>query len=122
LTHHERWDGTGYPAGLRGDAIPLAARICAVCDVFDALLSERRYKRGWTMEEAIAELVAQRERHFDPALVDVFVGLVPGLVEEWPTDARGQDPGVGVLTFDQSTAAGATERIHSRRASPPTRA
>jgi HD-GYP domain-containing protein (c-di-GMP phosphodiesterase class II) len=122
LTHHVRWDGTGYPAGLRGDAIPLAARICAVCDVFDALLSERRYKRGWTMEEAIAELVAQRERHFDPALVDVFVGLVPGLVEEWPTDARGQDPGVGVLTFDQSTAAGATERIHSRRASPPTRA
>ena len=56
LTHHERWDGTGYPAGLRGDAIPLAARICAVCDVFDALLSKRRYKRSWTMEEAIAEL------------------------------------------------------------------
>ena len=104
LTHHERWDGTGYPAGLRGDAIPLAARICAVCDVFDALLSKRRYKRGWTMEEAIAELLAQRGRHFDPVLVDVFVALVPGLDEEWPTDARGEDPGVGVLTLDQSTA------------------
>jgi HD-GYP domain-containing protein (c-di-GMP phosphodiesterase class II) len=122
LTHHERWDGTGYPAGLRGDAIPLAARICAVCDVFDALLSKRRYKPSWMMEEAIAELVAQRGRHFDPVLVDVFIGVVPDLDWEWPTDARGEDPGVGVLTFDQSTAAGATERIHSRRASPPTRA
>jgi len=94
LTHHERWDGTGYPAGLRGDAIPLAARICAVCDVFDALLSKRRYKRGWTMEEAIAELTAQRGRHFDPMLVDVFVTMVPGLDEDWPID-----PGVGVLGF-----------------------
>ena len=122
LTHHERWDGTGYPAGLRGDAIPLAARICAVCDVFDALLSKRRYKRSWTMEEAIAELKTQRGRHFDPVLVDVFVGLVPGLDEEWPTDAQAEDPGVGVLTLDQSTADGATERIHSRKASPPTRA
>ncbi len=122
LTHHERWDGTGYPAGLRGEAIPLASRICAVCDVFDALLSERRYKHGWTMDKAIAELKAQRGRHFDPALVDAFVGLVPGLEEQWPADAREGDPSVGVLTFDQSTAAGATERIHSRKASPPTRA
>ena len=121
LTHHERWDGTGYPAGLRGEAIPLASRICAVCDVFDALLSKRRYKRGWSMEEAIAELTAQRGRHFDPALVDVFVAMVPELDENWPTDAQ-DDPGVGVLTFDQSTPPGATERIHSRKAAPPTRA
>jgi HD-GYP domain-containing protein (c-di-GMP phosphodiesterase class II) len=122
LTHHERWDGSGYPAGLRGEAIPLAARICAVCDVFDALLSTRRYKRGWSMDEAIAELLAQRGRHFDPALVDTFVGMAPVLAEEWDdADARA-DPGIGVLTLDQSTPAGATERIHSRRASPPTRA
>ena len=121
LTHHERWDGAGYPAGLRGDAIPLAARICAVCDVFDALLSERLYKRGWTMEEAIAELTAQSGRHFDPMLVDVFVAMVPELDEDWPTDAL-QDPGFGVLTFDQSTPPEATERIHSRNPAPPTRA
>jgi HD-GYP domain-containing protein (c-di-GMP phosphodiesterase class II) len=121
-THHERWDGSGYPAGLRGEAIPLAARICAVCDVFDALLSTRRYKRGWSVDEAIAELLAQRGRHFDPALVDAFVAMAPALAEEWDdADARA-DPGIGVLTIDQSTPAGATERIHSRSASPPTRA
>ena len=123
LTHHERWDGAGYPAGLRGDAIPLAARICAVCDVFDALLSARRYKRGWTMDEAVAELMAQRGRHFDPALVDAFVAMVPDLDVggEQAADAR-EDPGVGVLTIDQSTPAGATDLIHSRSALPPTRA
>jgi HD-GYP domain-containing protein (c-di-GMP phosphodiesterase class II) len=122
LTHHERWDGAGYPAGLRGEAIPLASRICAVCDVFDALLSTRRYKRGWSMDEAIAELLAQRGRHFDPALVDAFVAMAPALEAEWDDADAGDDPGIGLLTIDQSTPAGATERIHSRRASPPTRA
>ncbi len=73
------------------------------------------------MEEAIAELRAQRGRHFDPALVDAFVALAPGLAEEWPADAR-VEPDVGVLTLDQSTPAGATERIHSRSSVPPTRA
>jgi HD-GYP domain-containing protein (c-di-GMP phosphodiesterase class II)/CHASE2 domain-containing sensor protein len=121
LTHHERWDGTGYPAGLHGDAIPLAARICAVCDVFDALLSTRRYKRPWSVEDALAELKAQRGRHFDPAVIDAFVAMTPRLEGSSPTDAR-DDPGVGVLTLDQSTPAGASERIHSRSASPPTRA
>ncbi len=119
LTHHERWDGTGYPAGLRGDAIPLAARICAVCDVFDALLSRRRYKRPWSVEDAVAELKAQRGRHFDPAVVDAFVAMAPRLEER--NDAR-DDPGVGVLTLDQSTPAGACERTHSRNTLPPTRA
>ena len=55
-THHERWDGTGYPAGLRGEEIPLAGRICAVCDVFDALRSRRPYKEAWTLDEALAEI------------------------------------------------------------------
>ena len=100
LTHHERWDGTGYPAALRGEAIPLASRICAVCDVFDALLSKRRYKRGWTMEEAMAELRSQRGRHFDPELVDAFVELMPDLDETWHGDAREEAPEVGVLTLD----------------------
>ena len=56
LTHHERWDGTGYPAGLRGEAIPLGARITAICDVFDALRSKRVYKGSWSVEDTLAEL------------------------------------------------------------------
>ena len=55
-THHERWDGEGYPAGLAGEAIPLVGRICAVCDVFDALLSDRPYKEPWPLPEALAQL------------------------------------------------------------------
>jgi HD-GYP domain-containing protein (c-di-GMP phosphodiesterase class II)/CHASE2 domain-containing sensor protein len=78
LTHHERWDGSGYPAGLRGEEIPLPGRICAVCDVFDALLSGRPYKDPWPLEEALAELRRQRGRHFDPAVLDAFLGIVGG--------------------------------------------
>jgi putative two-component system response regulator len=126
-THHERWDGTGYPAGLKGEEIPLAARITAICDVFDALRSRRVYKGSWPLEEAVAELAAQRGRHFDPTLVDTFLALVPNLGPDLLqlADARGDDqgdPGVGVLTLGQSTPAGATERIHSRKTSSPTRA
>jgi response regulator RpfG family c-di-GMP phosphodiesterase len=78
-SHHERWDGSGYPDGLRGDEIPLPARICALCDVFDALLSERTYKRAWPLADAVAEIAAQRGRHFDPRLVDTFLELIPSL-------------------------------------------
>jgi putative two-component system response regulator len=76
LTHHEKWDGTGYPAGLRGEEIPLTGRICAIADVYDALTSERPYKRAWTPEEALAEIRDQAGRHFDPALVDIFIAIV----------------------------------------------
>jgi putative two-component system response regulator len=75
-THHERWNGEGYPAGLTGEAIPLPGRVVAVCDVFDALTHERPYKRAWTVEESIRELVAERGRFFDPDLVDLFVDTV----------------------------------------------
>jgi putative two-component system response regulator len=75
-THHERWDGTGYPAGLRGEDIPQPGRIAAICDVYDALISERPYKPAWTVEAALAHIGAQRGRHFDPALADAFVALV----------------------------------------------
>jgi putative two-component system response regulator len=129
LTHHERFDGTGYPQGLAGEAIPLGARITAICDVFDALRSQRVYKDSWTVDDAVAELEAQRGRHFDPALVDAFLALVPDLepdlLQQDSADARGDDqgdPGVGVLTLGQSTPAGATERIHSRKTESPTRA
>lgn len=72
MTHHEKWDGTGYPQGLSGEAIPIAGRICAICDVFDALTSERPYKQAWSIEDAMAFLKEQRGRHFDPDLVLIF--------------------------------------------------
>ncbi len=73
--HHERWDGTGYPDGLRGEAIPLAARIVAVADAFDALTTERPYKRAWTLEEAVDELIASRGKLFCPRVVDALESL-----------------------------------------------
>jgi response regulator RpfG family c-di-GMP phosphodiesterase len=82
LTHHERWDGSGYPNGLSGEEIPLAGRICAICDVFDALLSSRPYKRAWTLAEALTEIREQRGRHFDPDLVDAFLRIAPRLHAE----------------------------------------
>lgn len=76
LSHHEKFDGTGYPYGLKGENIPLSGRICAVSDVFDALTSKRPYKHAWPVEEAIAEIDRQSGTHFDPALVDAFhIGL-----------------------------------------------
>lgn len=73
LGHHERYDGSGYPFGLAGKAIPLPARIVAVADVFDALTTARPYKQPWAMADALAVLNAQRGRHFDPACVDAFI-------------------------------------------------
>jgi CHASE2 domain-containing sensor protein len=81
-SHHERWDGTGYPQGLEGEEIPLAARICAVCDVFDALLSPRPYKEAWPLADVMRELALLRGTHLDPALVDAFLPLAPDLHEE----------------------------------------
>jgi len=71
--HHERWDGTGYPSGLTGEEIPLAARVVAIADVYDALTMERRYKKAYTHEEACSAIVENRGRQFDPDLVDAFV-------------------------------------------------
>jgi two-component system response regulator RpfG len=73
LCHHERYDGTGYPHGLRGEAIPLPARIVAVADVFDALVSERPYKTAWRLADAFDYLREQDGRHFDPACVQAFL-------------------------------------------------
>ena len=73
LTHHEKWDGSGYPKGLVGTDIPLSGRIVAVVDVFDALTSERPYKAAWTPEAARDLIVSERGRHFDPDLVDTFL-------------------------------------------------
>jgi putative two-component system response regulator len=73
LTHHEKWDGSGYPNGLGGEAIPLAGRIVAVADVFDALTHERPYKAPWSRVDAIAEITGDAGRHFDPQVVEAFV-------------------------------------------------
>jgi putative two-component system response regulator len=74
-THHERWDGTGY-FGICGEAIPMAGRIVTVADVFDALTSERPYKKAWTQQEALQEIQHQSGRQFDPQVVDVFLKIV----------------------------------------------
>jgi putative two-component system response regulator len=81
LTHHERWDGRGYH-GLAGDDIPLASRIVALADVFDALTHERPYKEAWPVERAVTEIHDCRGTHFDPALVDAFERLVPDALVE----------------------------------------
>lgn len=76
-SHHERWDGTGYPHRLRGQAIPLSGRIVAVADVFDALTTERPYKKAWSLDAARAHLVAETGRHFDAAVVEAFLSRWP---------------------------------------------
>jgi len=73
LTHHERWDGSGYPAGLAGDEIPITGRIVAVADVFDALTHRRPYKPAWSTADALTEMTQQARRHFDPQVVDAFL-------------------------------------------------
>lgn len=72
LYHHEKWDGSGYPHGLKGEDIPLEARIVALCDVFDALTSTRPYKQAWSVEDTLQHLRSQKGLHFDPALVDLL--------------------------------------------------
>jgi HD-GYP domain-containing protein (c-di-GMP phosphodiesterase class II) len=74
--HHERWDGKGYPRGLSGENIPLAARIFTVVDVFDALTSDRPYRDAWPVKEAIRYIRAEAGQIFDPAMVDVFLDLL----------------------------------------------
>lgn len=76
--HHEKWDGTGYPSGLRGTAIPLSARIVTIADVFDALSSDRPYRLAYTIEEARAEIEAGSGTFFDPSLVEAFRDVASG--------------------------------------------
>ena len=81
LTHHEKWDGSGYPNGLAGEDIPIEGRIVAIADVFDALTSERPYKQAWPVEEAVAFLREQSGQHFDPDLVELFIQQLPAVLE-----------------------------------------
>jgi two-component system response regulator RpfG len=91
LGHHERYDGSGYPQGLKGELIPLEARIVAVADVFDALCSVRPYKDAWRPEHALEYLSDQRGRHFDPDCVDAFMAnldAVEQIVESLADESR----------------------------------
>lgn len=74
--HHEKWDGMGYPRGLIGEQIPFAARLFAVVDVWDALLSDRPYRPAWTMDQACEYILEQSGRHFEPRIVNIFLGKV----------------------------------------------
>jgi putative two-component system response regulator len=81
LSHHERWDGQGYPEGLSGEAIPIEARIVAIADVYDALSHARVYKAAWPEDEVLALLRRERGRSFDPALLDLFLEILPRIRE-----------------------------------------
>lgn len=81
LLHHEKWDGSGYPNGLAGKDIAIEGRICALCDVFDALTSERPYKKAWPIEDAVALIKEQSGKHFDPELVTLFEGILDEVLE-----------------------------------------
>jgi HD-GYP domain-containing protein (c-di-GMP phosphodiesterase class II) len=98
LTHHEKWDGSGYPRGLKGDEIPFVARVTAIGDVFDALISERPYKPAWPIDEAFDEVKRGAGTHFDPELVATFVRIFPELVKI-VDDANRE---AGIPAFDRS--------------------
>nr|CRH07480.1 Putative response regulator receiver [Candidatus Magnetococcus massalia] len=89
--HHERWDGTGYPHGLAGDAIPLEARIVAIADVFDALTMRRPYKEAWRVEQALEAIYADSGSHFDPQLVTCFTAALPQILEIKETFERREE-------------------------------
>jgi response regulator RpfG family c-di-GMP phosphodiesterase len=88
--HHERFDGTGYPDGLKGENIPLEARVFAICDVYDALVSIRPYKRAWTHEEALAQLRMDSGKHFDPSVVKTFIETLGSNSSEKPLELVGK--------------------------------
>lgn len=81
ITHHEKWDGSGYPNGLAGEDIPLAGRIVAIADVFDALTSERPYKKAWPTEKAVNLIKEESGKHFDPSLVLVFLSVLDEIID-----------------------------------------
>jgi putative two-component system response regulator len=98
LYHHENWDGTGYTPGLRGDSIPLSARIASVSDVFDALTHSRPYKRAWSIRETVEWMVSVRERKFDPAVIDALTDAMdeieaePALSADWSDEFESVEP------------------------------
>ena len=106
LSHHERWDGLGYPHGLAREKIPLAGRIVAVADVFDALTHDRPYKNAWTPREALTEIEAQSGSQFDPSVVEALLRIAPEMrVLETHVEADEALPRSGHLVTAPPTAA-----------------
>ncbi|MBU1194055.1 MAG: response regulator [Proteobacteria bacterium] len=90
LNHHEKWDGSGYPNGLKGSQIPEEARIVAICDVFDALTMKRAYKPAWSIKDSFGEIEKTTGSHFDPGLAACFLKIKPEIIEikkNWEKDA-----------------------------------
>lgn len=121
LSHHERWDGGGYPHGIAGDEIPLSGRIVAVADVFDSLTHERPYKRAWTVRETLAEMETQSGAQFDPQVVEALFRVVPesgvitsphGNVREAP----GEEVADGSLSCPSVELAAMAARLESLQA------
>ncbi len=93
LTHHEWWNGAGYPHGLSGEGIPIEGRICAVSDVLDALTSERPYKRAWTIDEAMECIQGESGTHFDPEVVTALCAVIPtvrDILADYPDGSEGE--------------------------------
>jgi response regulator RpfG family c-di-GMP phosphodiesterase len=99
LTHHERYNGSGYPMGLKGDDIPLGARICAITDTFDALTSIRPYRTPMSFEDACRYIHSERGRHFDPHIADTFTALPPS---HWQEVRRMADAGAASTDLFQA--------------------
>ena len=104
MTHHEKWNGQGYPRGLAGEDIPIYGRIVALADVFDALTSVRPYKQAWSVEAALEWIKAQRGEHFDPNLVDVFFSILPGILEFKDKYAEDRGPVLSVVSPSRHVA------------------
>ncbi|MDR3368993.1 HD domain-containing phosphohydrolase [Rhodoferax sp.] len=101
LTHHERWNGTGYPGGLKGDAIPLVGRIVAVADVFDALISVRPYKSAFSIEDAVQYMTQEAGSHFDAELISAFQKVLPNIlkIKDAFSDELGAQTDVGLSSY-----------------------
>jgi putative two-component system response regulator len=95
VSHHEKWNGSGYPSGLSGEQIPLSGRIVAIADAFDAMTHERPYKSRWSVEQALAEIRAESARHFDPGVVEAFMQLDHQRLLE-PVEPMASAPDAGV--------------------------
>lgn len=95
LSHHEKWDGSGYPNGLSGENIPIEGRIVAIADVFDALTSQRPYKAPWSIEKTTEYITSQASKHFDPALVQLFLNNIDqflDIMEKWSDSNESLSP------------------------------
>lgn len=101
FSHHERWDGTGYPRGLAGEDIPLFGRIAAIADVFDALSSDRVYRKAFPLPDVVRLMEADRGKHFDPHLLDVFLDSLDEVLRVTHPDLGEASRTAGISTFDQ---------------------